>query len=382
VHRDERVYPRAAVALLGPVRSYSCRVSVTSSAPPVGDWPADGREYVDRCPACASAERSLLYGGVTDRSYLCAPGRWDIYRCAGCGCAFLDPRPTRETVALAYDNYYDHVVDAPGVCRPAVARDHGWRMLRRAIRNGYLNARFGYGLTPASRLGPLVVPLLPRHREQADEYVRHMSLRSGRLRLLDVGCGEGEFVAAMASFGCDAEGIDPTPDAVAAARRRGARVTQGDLTKVALEEGTFDAITFRLVFEHIPDPVGALAACHRALKAGGLVWIATPNLDSDASRTFGDAWVFAQPPRHPVLYTPGALQRLLRRCGFEPLLLRPSRQAGRLFRLSAAIARGEPPYRRPRPLPPGAWARARLADMRALLQPERADLVVIVAEKR
>jgi SAM-dependent methyltransferase len=169
----------------------------------------------------------------------------------------------------------------------------------------------------------------------------------------------------MASFGCDAEGIDPTPDAVAAARWRGARVTQGDVTTVAPEEGTFDAITFRLVFEHIPDPVGALAACHRALKAGGPVWIATPNLDSDASRTFGDAWIFAQPPRHPVLYTPGALQRLLRRCGFEPLLLRPSRQAGRL-----------------RPLPPGARARARPADMRALLQPERADLVVVVAQKR
>jgi SAM-dependent methyltransferase len=264
----------------------------------------------------------------------------------------------------------------------AGAGQNRWRSLRRAIRNGYLNARFGYGLAPASQLGRVLVPLLPRQREKADEHVRHLSLPPGGGRLLDVGCGEGEFIAEMASLGWDAEGIDPTADAVDAARSRGARVTHGDLTDVVLEEGAFDAITFRLVFEHIPDPFGALRACHRAMKVGGLVWIATPNLDSDASRAFGHAWIFLDPPRHAVLYTPASLDRLLRRCGFEPLLLRPSRKAAWSFRLSGAIARGEPPFRKPRPLSPIERARARVADLRAALQPERADVVVIVAQKR
>ena len=354
----------------------------TTSAPSLGDWPADGLERVDRCPACASAERSLLYSGVTDRSYLHAPGRWDLYRCGECGCAFLDPRPTRQTVTLAYGNYYEDAADTPEAGPPAPPAAHGWRRVRRAIRNGYLNACFGYAMAPASRLGRLLVPLLPRQREKADERVRHLSLRAGRARLLDVGCGEGEFVAEMASLGWDAEGIDPTADAVETARGRGARVTQGDLTDVALDERAFDAITFRLVFEHIADPVRALRACHGALKAGGVVWIAAPNLDSDASRAFGDAWIFLEPPRHAVLYTPASLDRLLRRCGFEPMLLRPSRQAGWSFRLSGAIARGEPPFRSPRPLSPRERARAGLADLRALLRPERADVVVILAQKR
>jgi SAM-dependent methyltransferase len=228
----------------------------------------------------------------------------------------------------------------------------------------------------------VLVPLLPRQRELADEHVRHLSLSSGRPRLLDVGCGEGEFVAEMASLGWDAQGMDPTADAVDAARRREVRVTQGDLTDVVLEQGVFDAITFRLVFEHIPDPVGGLCACHRALKAGGVVWIATPNIDSDASRAFGHAWIFLEPPRHAVLYTPASLDRLLRQCGFEPLLRRPSRQAAWSFRLSGAIARGEPPFCSPRPLSPLERARARVADLRAVLRPERADVVVIVAKKR
>jgi SAM-dependent methyltransferase len=365
-----------------PARGYGLRVRTTTPAPSLGNWPAAGLERVDRCPACRSAERSLLYGGVSDRSYLAAPGRWDLYRCSECRCGFLDPRPTKQTVALAYGNYYEDAADAPTAAPEVGAGQNRWRSLRRAIRNGYLNARFGYGLAPASRLGRVLVPLLPRRRELADEHVRHLSLPPGRPRLLDVGCGEGEFVAEMASLGWDAEGIDPTADAVDAARRRGVRVTQGDLTDVVLEQGVFDAITFRLVFEHIPDPVGALCACHQALKAGGVVWIATPNLDSDASRAFGHAWIFLEPPRHAVLYTPASLDRLLRQCGFEPLLLRPSRRAAWSFRLSGAIARGEPPFRSPRPLSPLERARARVADLRAALRPERADVVVTVAQKR
>ena len=50
-----------------------------------------------------------------------------------------------------------------------------------------------------------------------------------------------------------AEGIDPTTAAVESARARGVRAARGDLTDVALEEGAFDAITFRLVFERIPE---------------------------------------------------------------------------------------------------------------------------------
>ncbi len=365
-----------------PARGYGLRVRTTSPGPSLGAWPAAGLERVDRCPACGSAERSLLYRGISDRSYLAAPGRWDLYRCGECRCGFLDPRPTKETVTLAYANYYEDAADAP-TSHPEVGADqHRWRILRRAIRNGYLNARFGYGLAPASRLGRVLVPLLPRQREKADEHVRHLSRRPGRPRLLDVGCGQGEFLAEMARLGWDAEGIDPAADAVDAARARGVRATQGDLTDVALDEGAFDAITFRLVFEHIPGPVGALRACHRALKAGGVVWIATPNLDSDASRAFGHAWIFLEPPRHAVLYTPASLDRLLRQCRFEPLLRRPSRQAAWSFRLSGAIARGEPPFRSPRRLSPLERARARVADLRAVLRPERADVVVAVAQKR
>jgi hypothetical protein len=72
-------------------------VRATTPAPSLGDWPVDGLERVDRCPACASAARSLRYGGVTDRPDMCAAGRWNVFLCGECASAFLDLHPTKET---------------------------------------------------------------------------------------------------------------------------------------------------------------------------------------------------------------------------------------------------------------------------------------------
>jgi SAM-dependent methyltransferase len=342
-----------------------------------GEWPAQGLERVERCPACGSTNRRLLYADLTDRSYRSAPGRWSLHRCGDCSCAYLDPRPDEATSALAYRTYY---ADAA----PPSEQDsrRGWRRFRRALRNGYLESRYGYRLDPASRVGSLAVPLLPRYRELADEHVRHLRLPEGRPRLLDVGCGEGEFLAEMQSLGWSAEGLDPSAEAVATAQARGVRARQATLSEAGFEPGSFDAITFRLVFEHLRDPVTALGECRRALKAGGVLWIATPSLDSEAHRVFGRNWISLEPPRHAVVYTASALSRLLTDAGFDIVSVRPSRQARWSFRLSAALAQGRSPFENAPPLSRRLALQAALADLRALRSPERADVVVVIARNR
>jgi hypothetical protein len=128
--------------------------------------------------------------------------------------------------------------------------------------------------------------------------------------------------------------------------------------------------------------VAAVLACRRALKAGGILWIASPSLESEAHRAFGPDWIFLDPPRHAVLYTPSALIRLVTRLGFEVIVFRPSRMALWSFRMSAAIASGRSPFNPPAPpLPRKLALRARLADFRALRRPEIADVVIVVARK-
>ncbi len=351
-------------------------MGVRQSAAFGGQWPAEGLESVDHCPVCGESNRDLLYEDLTDRSYRSAPGKWALFRCVGCGSAYLDPRPDAETAPLAYRTYYGDASPGPDAPR------HGWHRIRRALRNDYLNATYRYHIEPATRAGRLIVPLLPRYRALADEHVRHLRLPEGRPRLLDLGCGEGEFLAEMQSLGWSVEGIDPSADAVATARARGVPARQGTLEESTLEPGSLDAITFRLVFEHLRDPIGVLAECRRALKRDGVLWIATPSLDADAHRVFGRNWIHLEPPRHTVVYTLSALSGGLARVGFEVVDVRPSRQARWSFRLSAALARELPPFQHAPPLPLRLRLYAALADLKALLRPESADVVVVIARPR
>jgi SAM-dependent methyltransferase len=256
----------------------------------------------------------------------------------------------------------------------------GWRRARRALRNGYLNSQYGYGITPAWRLGRVVAPLLPGYREKADEHIRHLRLPPGRPRVLDVGCGEGEFLAEMQAVGWSVEGVEPNSEAVALAGARGVPVTRGTVTEMSLDPASLDAITFRLVLEHVRDPAAALHACRRALKPQGILWIATPNLDSVGHGMFREHWIHLQPPRHAVIYTPASLTRLLEDSGFEVVALRASRQARWSFRMSAALAQGAPPFAQTPPLRGALALKARLADLRAHRRPDAADVMIVIAQ--
>jgi SAM-dependent methyltransferase len=346
----------------------------TSTSAVVGEWPAEGLERVDRCPVCGDASRSVLYSNLSDRTYRSAPGLWTLVRCGSCSCAYLDPRPDQRTASLAYRTYYQG---------PSGVRTEGgagrWRSLRRSLRNGYLNSTYGYALAPALEVGRYVVPFLPRHRERADEHVRHLAAPRQGARVLDVGCGEGEFLVEMQRLGWSVEGVDPSLDAIEAARARGVPVRHGSLATIELEPASLDAITFRLVFEHLGDPVSALVACRRALRDGGVVWIATPSLDSAAHRVFGRDWIHLEPPRHAVIYTAPALIALLGRVGFEVAATRPLRNARWSFRMSNALAAGRAPFDHAPDLSAAAQLRAACADLEALRRPLTADVIAVIA---
>lgn len=300
---------------------------------PGDDWPDDGLEAVPLCPVCGDERRTLFYAGLTDRLWFTAPGRWSLYRCEACSSVYLDPRPTRDTIGRAYTSYYTHA--AP----PPPPRDD----LRTALVNGYLNARYGYTLAPASGLGPFVVRLLPKRRWHADRLVRNLVSREGRGRLLDVGCGGGEFLAQMRTAGWDVQGLEPDPAAAARARAAGLPVADAGLEDAELAPGSFDAITMSHVIEHLHDPVGALRICARALRRGGVLWVATPNLEAMGHRTFGRDWIGLDPPRHLVLFTRASLAAALQAAGFRRRRFLADFSAERVFPCSATVAAGADP---------------------------------------
>jgi SAM-dependent methyltransferase len=339
----------------------------------VREWPADALERVPRCPACGSAERRLLYEGLTDRIWFSADGTWTLYSCSSCSAAYLDPRPDRESIGTAYADYY-----AEGGTATATLVGAG---IRRAICNGYLNAHYGYELEPTSRIGPLAALALPKRRSYADRAVRHLPLFEGRRRLLDVGSGEGAFLAEMERAGWDVQGLEPDATAAETARAAGVPVLEQPLEPGLFESGSFDAITMNHVIEHLHDPVEALRICHELLSPRGVAWVATPNLGSRGHDLFGRDWVGLDPPRHLVLFTRSALAQAIAKAGFEPWHFASDYSADRVFPTSAALAAGEDPFdegvvRR---------RRSRLAilvgDAAARFRPSRAEDIVLIARR-
>ena len=171
------------------------------------------------CPVCGDAPvASSGHGDLRDRTFGTAPGTWSLWRCHGCASAYLDPRPTRDSIWRAYAGYYTHLEDPAAV--PASRRACGppWPTA--------LDACWGYRVAPSSPAGAVVARLLPVRAALVGRSVRHLHARPGG-RLLDVGCGSGAFIAQMARLGWEAEGLEPDADAVAVARRAGLFVTQG-----------------------------------------------------------------------------------------------------------------------------------------------------------
>jgi glycosyltransferase involved in cell wall biosynthesis/SAM-dependent methyltransferase len=351
-------------------------LGTAAARPPDGDWPAEDLEHVPHCPVCRESARRRLYSNLTDRVSFVAPGRWTLWSCARCGAAYLDPRPSGDTIGRAYRSYHTHGEPAAPHEAPP-----GWAgRLRWALANGYLNRRYGYDFAPASRLGCLA-SLLPRRRWLADMRVRHLPRTGAKPRLLDVGCGNGTFLRDMRDAGWEVAGIDPDPGAVASARATGAEVKEGLLTRDTFRPESFDAVTLSHVIEHLPEPAETLAICRDLLRPGGLVWIATPNLDSRGHRRFRRSWRGLEPPRHLVVYTELALTGLLERLGFEVVATPRSYMAEFFFGASAAIAAGQHPERMSLPERPGLRRRARVANALTVVRPAGTEELTVVARK-
>ena len=305
-------------------------------------WPADGLEAVPACPVCGATGRVTLYSGLRDRAFRTAPGEWTLVRCTGCNSAFLDPRPTSATIGLAYGSYYTHA-DAPAPSSSPVAG------VRLRLAHDYRRARWGYQQDSPIRGGRLLAKLLPSRAAIVDREVRHLPATQGG-RLLDVGCGDGAFVSYMTHLGWQAEGVDPDAAAIEGARTAGLDVTEGTLAAIddAEHVGVYDAITMSHVIEHVHDPEEELERVHRLLRPGGVLWIATPNLEALGHRRFGPDWLGLDPPRHLVLFTHASLDGLIRRGGLEPLPAPPAPSLAWLqFAQSAAIEQGRLPHEGP-----------------------------------
>lgn len=241
------------------------------------------------CPCCGSEHLAVA---VPEDRLGCS---YHVDRCTGCGVAFTNPQPVDEDLVVRYvhADSYD-----PQVC-------------------------------PRSVRGLLALDAV----KSLDPDVRHR-----RGTLLDVGCGEGSFLDAMRALGWTGTGVEVNRRGLGAARGKGLNIVGKDFYQAALPSAGFDLITLWHVLEHLRDPLRALRRCFELLRPGGVLVVATPNIESYQAQRFGPRWHSLNVPDHLFHFSPRALTAVCLHAGFDSVEIKPAmtRQAEFAFTASCA----------------------------------------------
>jgi SAM-dependent methyltransferase len=161
-------------------------------------------------------------------------------------------------------------------------------------------------------------PALRRLGEKRlDRIASVLGKNSSALRLLDIGCAYGPFLAAAKERGFDVQGMDPARDAAAyASERLNVPVWCGFFPEAA-PPGPFDVITLWYVVEHFEEPGRALKAVHKFLNTGGILALSTPSSRGISRRKSLRSFLDKSPEDHWTIWNPRRCAGLLRRYGFR-----------------------------------------------------------------
>jgi 2-polyprenyl-3-methyl-5-hydroxy-6-metoxy-1,4-benzoquinol methylase len=286
------------------------------------------------CSLCGKPGE-VLYAKQRDRLFD-APGEWDVMQCYGCQLLWLGTVPIDADMAKVYP---------PSQSNSSITNAIAEAGLKNFIRSCILRAVFGYRNLPVPLGGALLGWLagrLPPLRQRAAFYVNFLSgpdLEGGKL--LDVGCGSGEFLARMSRLGWDAHGVEPDLNSADVAERLpGITVHRCTLEDAGFPNDHFNAITLNHVIEHLESPERTLREITRVLKPGGMVIITTPNIAGPCHRRFRNNWYHLDLPRHLIMFSMQSLKSLTTACGLSVRrLFTVSREIEQTYLASSLIAR-------------------------------------------
>lgn len=223
-------------------------------------------------------EQCILCGGM-DRTLLFQQDEWTVFKCAGCGLGFLDPRPSPEELSRYYEREY-------------------------------FDSHYDQGLKKES-------PAMRKRLSQEQHRIRFFRPHKKRGRVLDVGCGMGYFMYACSLSGYEVEGMDISDASTSYIRNElELNVKTGTTGRIGYEEGRFDVITMWHFLEHSPDPRDYLSSAWKWLKDDGILVVDVPNHEGTDARKMWPDWTGWSLPYHFYHFTPGTLNEMLEKHGF------------------------------------------------------------------
>lgn len=207
-------------------------------------------------------------------------------RCEDCGLVFLNPQPSDEELGRIYTENY------------------------------FLGSESDEGRRAASEIKQATA------LQYLSEIRRYRGGTAGRL--LEVGCGDGDFLRMAEREGWEVAGVEYSSDACDRARGRlkNGEVHCGELQHASLPTNAFDVVAISDVIEHVRSPLPFLREIHRVLKPGGTVFIATPSTDSWSARLLKQKWMEFK-VEHLTYFNRATLQTAMFKAGFRNTIVQP-----------------------------------------------------------
>jgi len=231
----------------------------------------------NKCPWCGS-EKAQINLWLKDE--FLTKEDFHICECLNCGLLYTMPRPDKDKIGAYYKSeaYYSHQENKKGFIPKVYERvksinlKHKYRLATNGMQPG---------------------------------------------KLLDIGCGVGDFLHTAEMHGWECIGVEPSEDAktIAQKRMKGKIIVSEELE--GFPDGAFDVITMWHVLEHVDDLKWQVAQLQRLVKPSGRVVIAVPNYKSYDGQFYKEHWAAYDVPRHLNHFNRITLSKIFKTSGLE-----------------------------------------------------------------
>lgn len=235
------------------------------------------------CPIC---QTDTLIPEFHIKDYFLTQEEFDLLRCTNCGVVITQPFPSPDKIGSYYDSgeYFSH------------GGNHK-------------------GLVPKIYNFIKEINIKSKYRQVTKD------LDTGKV--LDIGCGIGDFLGYCKSEGWDVSGLEPNEQARKLILKNH-QIEVEDVSEISkMAENQFDLVTLFHVLEHVAEPQSMVSEILRILKPGGRLVIALPNYESWDAKHYEAYWAAWDVPRHLFHFSPKAISFFMNEFSIKEEMTKP-----------------------------------------------------------
>lgn len=149
------------------------------------------------------------------------------------------------------------------------------------------------------------------------------SFTSEEKKLLDIGCGTGDFLKTAQQNNWHVSGIEPNKEVREIANKKTNNSVFETAQLLKFEPNSFDVISLWHVLEHLPNLEEQIAIFKKLLKPNGTLIIAVPNYKSYDAKHYKEFWAAYDVPRHLWHFNQASISKLVSAASFKVEKVKP-----------------------------------------------------------